>query len=123
MVFTVDTWIALAALVIGCGWPAFQYFTKSTAKDEADEASAGMSKLLEAQRLILNDHEIRLVRLEEKMMALPGQRDHQKLMHDVGAMQGDIKVMVNAVEEIRRWQDRTEKSLGIINETLMERAG
>lgn len=122
MQLSADTWIALIALVIAVGFPCFQFFTKATAKDEADEASAGATKLIDAQTLILNQHEIRLVRLEEQMKALPGQRDHQKLMHDVSTMQGDIKVMMSAVDEMRRGQDRAEKQIGVINETLMEKA-
>ncbi len=119
MTFTADTWIALLALIIGVGWPAFQYITKNTAKDEADEASAGSTRLIEAQRLVLNEHEIRLVRLEEQMKALPGQRDHTKLMSDVKDMQGDIKVLVRGMAELQRGQERSEKEVRVINETLM----
>lgn len=116
MDFSPDTWLALAALLIATAWPAFQYFTKSTAKDEAEE-------LIKAQNLILNNHEIRLVKLEEQMKALPGQRDHQHMMRSMAAMEGDLKAMTKELQELRRGQERTEKEIRVINETLMERAG
>jgi hypothetical protein len=112
---TTSDWIAFGALALSIAWPAFQFFTKSTAKDEAQE-------LIDAQSKILNDHEIRLVRMEERMSALPGQRDHQQMTRSVSAIEGELKAVAKEIAELRRGQDRTEKEIRIINETLQERA-
>jgi hypothetical protein len=63
----------------------------------------------------------RVTRLEEQLKALPQGRDFQKLSDKVGEMAGDIKELTAENRALHGMMDRIEKTIGVINETLLSK--
>jgi hypothetical protein len=126
MIFTADTWIALVAVVISVAWPVFQWFQKSTAKDEAQDVVAELRAevtssfgKLEAKVI---DHDRTLIRHDALLASLPTKDDTHSIAINVTELVGELRTMNEKIDGLQRGLQRTEKSVGVINETLMQRA-
>ncbi|HEY2070697.1 MAG TPA: DUF2730 family protein [Rhizomicrobium sp.] len=115
MTWSADTWLSLAALVMSILAPAAVYILRAAAKDEISDALASVEKKV-------TDHEGRLIRLEERIHAMPQSDDFKEMSKLVSEMAGDIKALSAEMHSLHEGQTRTERSIGVITETMMTRA-
>jgi hypothetical protein len=107
-------WGVIVSVVVSIGYPILQLFTKTTAKDANASAIADVQASMQ-------DHDRRLIRIEEQMKALPGARDFTKMNEKMSEMAGDLKSLATEVRAHHESQERIEKSIALINETLMSK--
>lgn len=132
MGFSAETWIALVALLFSIVGPGVVWFFRSTAKDEIESAIEAVEKRnidahrerkveLSSVKDTVIDHDRRIIRVEEAIKALPTKRDIDRLTDSVANMAGDMKKLAADVHALNASLDRTERAVGVINETLMQR--
>lgn len=101
---------AVALISVAALFAAF--YVRSTSKGQAE---AAVGPLYTAR----NEHEVRLVRLEEQMKYLPQQRDFQRLSDNVALLAGTSQKMGAEMHALHESLERTEKSVALITETMM----
>jgi hypothetical protein len=90
------------------------YVMRNTSKDEASEAVAPLKEKMD-------DHEGRLIKIEAQCGGCPTGRDLNKLYVQLERMGGDVKAMSVEIKALHESQERTEKAVQLLNETMLSR--
>jgi len=130
-------YISLAALFCSIVGPTAVYLIRSTSKDEAAAAVGDLRKqMIDADNDLNNrsaaahlslertvvDHDRRIIALEERDRAGPQAADIKEITAKLAEIAGDMKALKVEVHSLSNSQERTEKSVGLINETLLSGA-
>jgi len=95
-------------------------------KVSGDEANVAVDKLESETIAPMNksviDHDRRIIRLEEKISAIPTQRDFQTLENTVSELGGDIKELTAENRALHGLVERIERSVNVMNEALLTRS-
>jgi hypothetical protein len=145
----VQTWFPVLASLIGISGGLAAFWVKNTSKREAEEtvaaAKTDLSNKIEAvekaaaenldkncnpMRLALDNstralhaliagHGDRLMRVETVLVDIPRGTDVHKIALECANLLGEMKGIAAKVDGLKESQDRTEKNVELINETLL----
>jgi hypothetical protein len=123
MNWDVNAWMAFVALLLSAasaaGVLAF-YVIRNTSKDEADDAV----KELETEKLAplkatVIEHDRRIIAIERDISALPQVNQVSSLNDKISDIAGDVKALGAEIRSLHQGQDRTERALQLVTESLM----
>jgi outer membrane murein-binding lipoprotein Lpp len=110
--------------IISMLWLAAKFFIEKTSQDQAeDEVSAAVTKLekdrLDPLRKTVIDHDRRIIAIERDINALPQVDEVAKLNDKISDIAGDVKALAAEIRSLHQSQDRSERALQLVTESLM----